>query len=81
MGNYHPINEIGTQTKKNMLSSKFRKPEVIDRFKMAAAAMLELLCYEIITGLDENGRLAKQNMLIECKSHKSGSLRQKNSKN
>jgi hypothetical protein len=44
---------------------------------MAAAAMLELLCYKIITGLDENGRLAKQNMLIECKSHKSGSLRQK----
>jgi hypothetical protein len=48
---------------------------------MAAVAMLELLCYEVITGLDENGRLAKQNMLIECKSHKSGSLRQKNSKN
>jgi hypothetical protein len=47
---------------------------------MAAAAMLELLCYEIITGLDEIGTLAKQNMLIECKSHKSGNLRQKTAK-
>jgi hypothetical protein len=30
--------------------------------------MLELLCYEIITGLHENGRLAKQIMPIECNS-------------
>jgi hypothetical protein len=29
MGNYHPIlMQIGTQTKKNMLSSKFLIPEV-----------------------------------------------------
>jgi hypothetical protein len=29
MGNYHPIFlKIGTQTKKNMLSSKITKPEV-----------------------------------------------------
>jgi hypothetical protein len=29
MGNYHPISmKIGTQTKKNMLSSKFTIPEV-----------------------------------------------------
>jgi hypothetical protein len=29
MGNYHPIlMQIGTQTKKNMLSSKFTIPEV-----------------------------------------------------
>jgi hypothetical protein len=47
---------------------------------MAAAAMLELLCYEIITGLDENGRLAKQNMLIECKSHKSEAYGKKTAK-
>jgi hypothetical protein len=29
LGNYHPISmKIGTQTKKNMLSSKFTIPEV-----------------------------------------------------
>jgi hypothetical protein len=42
MGNYHPIlMEIGTQTKKNMLSSKFIISEVTI-FKMAAAAILEI---------------------------------------
>jgi hypothetical protein len=40
MGNYHPIlMQIGTLTKKNMLSSKFTLPQ---NFKMAAAAMLEI---------------------------------------
>jgi hypothetical protein len=35
--------KIGTQAKKNILSSKVTKAEVTDRiFKMAAAAMLEL---------------------------------------
>jgi hypothetical protein len=34
MGNYHPIlMQIGTQTKKNMLGSKFRKAGMIDRFQ------------------------------------------------
>jgi hypothetical protein len=44
MGNYHPIlMKIGTQTNKNMLSSKFIIPEVRPiNFKMAAAAILEI---------------------------------------
>jgi hypothetical protein len=34
MGNYHPIlMQIGTQTKKNMLGSKFRKAGMIYRFQ------------------------------------------------
>jgi hypothetical protein len=34
MGNYHPIlMKIGKQTKTNMLSSKVRKAEMIDRFQ------------------------------------------------
>jgi hypothetical protein len=34
MGNYHPIAmKIGTQTKKNTLSSKVTKAEMIDRFQ------------------------------------------------
>jgi hypothetical protein len=45
MGNYHPIlMKFDTQSKKSMLSSKVTKAEMIDRFKMAAAAMLEILC-------------------------------------
>jgi hypothetical protein len=55
MGNCDPIlMKFDTQTKKNMLGSKVRKAEWSTASKMAAAAMLELLCYEIITGLDEN---------------------------
>jgi hypothetical protein len=43
MGNYHPISmKIGTQTKKNMLSSKIIKAEVYSIFKMAALAILEI---------------------------------------
>jgi hypothetical protein len=34
LGNYHPISmKIGTQTKKNILSSKVTKVEVTDRFQ------------------------------------------------
>jgi hypothetical protein len=34
MGNYHPIAmKIGTQTKKNILSSKVTKAEVTDRYQ------------------------------------------------
>jgi hypothetical protein len=34
MGNYHPIaKKIGTQTKKDILSSKVTKAEVTDRFQ------------------------------------------------
>jgi hypothetical protein len=55
MGNYDPIlMKFDTQTKKTMLGSKFRKAGMTTASKMAAAAMLELLCYEIITGLDDN---------------------------
>jgi hypothetical protein len=46
--------KFDTQTKKNMLSSKVTKAEVTDRFKMAAAAMLEILHaikWAITTGL------------------------------
>jgi hypothetical protein len=43
MGNYHPIlMKIGTQTKKNMLSSKSQKRKCRPNFKMAAAAILEI---------------------------------------
>jgi hypothetical protein len=43
MGNYHPIlMQIGTQTKKNMLSLKITIPELKASFKMAAAAILEI---------------------------------------
>jgi hypothetical protein len=45
MGNYHPISmKIGTETKKNMLSSKITKAKqsLGSIFKMAAAAMLEI---------------------------------------
>jgi hypothetical protein len=47
MFNYHPIlMKFDTQTKKNMLSSKVTKTEMIDRFKMAAA-MLEIQVHTI----------------------------------
>jgi hypothetical protein len=37
MGNYHPIlMQIGTQIKKNTVSSKVTKEEVTDRFRDAA---------------------------------------------
>jgi hypothetical protein len=56
MGNYDPIStKFDTQTKKNMLGSKVRKAGMIDRFQDGRRRhVLELLCYEIITGLDEN---------------------------
>jgi hypothetical protein len=43
VGNYHPILiQIGTQTKKNMLSLKVTIPKSQSSFKMAAAAILEI---------------------------------------
>jgi hypothetical protein len=51
---------------------------------MAAAAMLELLCYEMGNyhrTLMKIGTQTQENMLSECKNHKSESLRQKASKN
>jgi uncharacterized protein with von Willebrand factor type A (vWA) domain len=43
MGNYHPIlMKIGTQTKKNMLSSQCTLPEAYAKFEDAAAALLEI---------------------------------------
>jgi hypothetical protein len=51
---------------------------------MAAAAMLEIsACYKMGNyhrTLMKIGTQTEQNMLIECKSHKSGSLRQKTAK-
>jgi hypothetical protein len=42
MGNYNPISmQVGIQTKKSMLSSKLQKRGV-GRFKMTAAAILEI---------------------------------------
>jgi hypothetical protein len=48
MGNYHPISmKIGTQTKKDMLSSKSQKRKCTPIFKMAAAAILEIQVHAI----------------------------------
>jgi hypothetical protein len=51
----------------------------------AAAAMLEISARYKMGNyrrtLIKIGTQTEQNMLIECKSHKSGSLRQRNSKN
>jgi hypothetical protein len=82
MGNYDPIlMKFDTQTKKNMLGSKFRKAGMIDRFQDGRRR-------HVGTSVLWNFHRTRwklvhwlQNMLIECKSHKSGSLRQKNSKN
>jgi hypothetical protein len=87
MGNYHPIlMKIGTQTKKNIVSSKVTKAEVTDRIQDGRCRHVgtSSACYEMGNyhrTLMKIGTQTKQNMLIECKSHKSGSLRQKNSKN
>jgi hypothetical protein len=43
MGNYHPISmKIGTQTKKNTLSSKIIKAEVYGHFQDGRPAILEI---------------------------------------
>jgi hypothetical protein len=87
MGNYHPIlMKFDTQTKKNMLSSKVTKAGMIDRFQDGRRRHVgtSSACYEMGNyhrTLMKIGTQTQQNMLIECKSHKSGSLRQKNSKN
>jgi hypothetical protein len=85
MGNYHPISmKIGTQTKKKFSAQKSQKRKSPTAFKMAGAAMLELLWYVMGNHhrtLMKIGTQTKQNKLIECKGDKSGSLRQKNSKN
>jgi tyrosyl-tRNA synthetase len=87
MGNYHPIlMKFDTQTKKNMLSSKVTIAEMIDRFQDGrrrhvgnSSACYKMGNYHPI--LMKIGTQTKQNRMIECKSHKSRSLRQKNSKN
>jgi hypothetical protein len=85
MGNYHPISmKIGTQTKKNILSSKVTKAEVTDCIQDGRCRHVGTSgCYEMGNyhrTLMKIGTQTKQNMLIECKSHKSGSLRQKAAK-
>jgi hypothetical protein len=79
--------KIGTQTKKNILSSKVTKAEVSDRDRIqdgrrrhvgTSSAHYEMGNYH--RTLMKIGTETQQNMLIECKSHKSGSLRQKTAK-
>ena len=87
MGNYNPIlMKIGTQAKKSILSSKVRKAEVTDRIQDGRCRHVgtSSACYEMgnyYWTLMKIGTQPQQNMLMECKSHKSGSLRRKNSKN
>jgi hypothetical protein len=86
MGNYHPIlMKFDTQTKKNMPSSKVTKSGMIDRFQDGRRHHVGNLsaCYKIGNyhrTLMKIGTQTEQNMLIGCKSHKSGSLRQKTAK-
>jgi hypothetical protein len=73
VGKYHSIlMKIGIQTKKSMPSSEITKKRRRSSFKMDAAAILES---------EVNAVKRAITMLIECKSHKSGSLQPKNSKN
>jgi hypothetical protein len=87
MGNYHPIlMKFDTQTKKNMLSSKVTKAGMIDRFQDGRRRHVgnSSACYKMGNyhrTLMKIGTQTEQNMLIECKSHESGSLRQKTAKN
>jgi hypothetical protein len=86
MGNYHPIlMKIGTQTKKNILSSKVTKAKVTDRFQDGRRRHVgnSSVCYKMGNyhrTLMKIGTQTKHRH-AQFKSHKSGSLRQKNSKN
>jgi hypothetical protein len=87
LGNYHPIlMKFDTETKKSMLRSKVTKGGMIDRLQNCcrrrvgnSSACYKMGNYHPISM--EIGTQTQENMLIECKSHKSGSLRQKTSKN
>jgi hypothetical protein len=77
--------KFDTQTKKNMLSSKVTKAGMINRFQDGrrrhvgnSSACCKMGNYH--RTLMKIGTQTKQNMLIECKNHKSGSLRQKTAK-
>jgi hypothetical protein len=67
------------------VSSKVTKAEVTDRIQDGRCRHVRTssACYEMGNyhrTLMKIGTQTKQNMLIECKSHKSGSLRQKTAK-
>jgi hypothetical protein len=69
-----------------MLSLKIPKAEVHAKFQDGRCRHFGNLsaCYKMGNyhrTLMKIGTQTKQNMLIECKSHKSGSLRQKTGKN
>jgi hypothetical protein len=84
MGSCHPhFMKFDTQTKKNMLSSKVTKAEMIDRFQDGRRRHVEnsSACYEMGNyrrTLMKIGAQTKTDMLSS--SHKSGSLRQKTAK-
>jgi hypothetical protein len=67
MGNYHPIlMKFDTQTKKNMLSSKVTKAEMIDRFQDGRQVGNSSACYKMGNyhrTLMKIGTQTKQNML------------------
>jgi hypothetical protein len=79
MGNYHPISmKTGTQTKKNMLSSKVTKAEMIDRFQDGCRRHVwnSSECYKMGNYhpiFMKIGRQTKQNMLsskvIKAEAH------------
>jgi hypothetical protein len=78
--------KLDTQIKKNMLRSKVTKAGMIDRLQDDRRRHVEnsSACYKMGNyhrTLMKIGTQTEQNMLIECKSHNSGCLRQKNSKN
>jgi hypothetical protein len=74
--------KFDTQTKKKMLSSKVTKEGMINRFQDGRRRNVgnSSACYKLGNyhrTLMKIGTHTKQNMLIECTNHKSGSLRQK----
>jgi hypothetical protein len=86
MGNCHPISmQIGTQTNKNALSSKVTKAEVIDSFLDGRRRHVgnSSECHKMSNHNPIAMKIGTQTKQkhAKFKSRKSGSLRQKNSKN
>jgi hypothetical protein len=76
--------KFDTKTNKKMLSLKFTIPEMIDRFQDGRRRHVgnSSACYKMgnyIAGFDENWYTDSAKH-ADCKSHKSGSLRQKKAK-
>jgi hypothetical protein len=85
MGNYHLIlMKYDTQTKKIMLSSKVTKADMIDHFQDGRRRHVgnSSACYKMGNYHPISMKIGTQTKKhSELKSHKSGSLRQKISKN